>query len=418
MTVMKKLVRRSLKAAILSAAVAMPLMGARAAIASIDPAVIAEARAAADRGDAQAQTDLGTSLVRGEENLPRNAAEGIALLEKAAAQGNLQAVFNLGSFYYHGQHNDGGTPDYAKARENYQKLIDQNDVRGFGAMAEMLNDPKAGMLDRAAAVTMYEKAFELGDLASGSNLGTIYANGNEAVPADPAKGLEWFTRAADAGHAPAMRNLAVCYEQGIGTDADLGKAVEWLQKAAAAGDGQAAFSMGRRYQLGGGGVEKDPAKAVASYEQAIQANFGDAAAYLGDMQADGEGVDKDLAAAAKTYSTGANLGSGLAMARLGGCYERGEGVDKDAAQAFKCYQASANAGSLEGIVGLGVCYDNGIGCEENAQNAFQCFKDAAEQGEPLAMKNLAILYENGRGVEKDEALAQQWREKYEAARGK
>jgi TPR repeat protein len=43
--------------------------------------------------------------------------------------------------------------------------------------------------------------------------------------------LEWYSRAAEAGSAEAMGNIALIYEEGKGVKMDMEKANEWYSKS-------------------------------------------------------------------------------------------------------------------------------------------------------------------------------------------
>jgi TPR repeat protein len=156
-------------------------------------------------------------------------------LEKAADNGDMSAMFNLGLRYADGQ---GVAQDYAKARE------------------------------------WYERAAAKGDPRAMSSLGWLYESG-QGVTQDYAKAREWFEKAADKGDANAMRGLGWRYESGQGVARDYAKAREWYEKAAAKGDPRAMYSLGGLYESGQG-VAQDYAKAREWYEKA--ADKGDASA--------------------------------------------------------------------------------------------------------------------------------------------
>lgn len=65
-----------------------------------------------------------------------------------------------------------------------------------------------------------------------------------------------WTRSANDGHSQAQFNLAVMFEQGIGTEKNLQKAFFWYSKAANQGDIEAQASLAAMYELGRG-VEKN-----------------------------------------------------------------------------------------------------------------------------------------------------------------
>eukprot|EP00808_Paulinella_micropora_P009559 g76512.t1 len=61
----------------------------------------------------------------------------------------------------------------------------------------------------------------------------------QGMQKDFKKAVEWYTKAAEAGNAPAQRYLGVCYENGQGVQKDRNKAVEWYKKAAENGNKKA-----------------------------------------------------------------------------------------------------------------------------------------------------------------------------------
>jgi TPR repeat protein len=100
------------------------------------------------------------------------------------------------------------------------------------------------------------------------NLGVFYENG-DGVPQDDKKAVEWYTKAADAGHDDAQNSLGVCYEFGKGVTQDYKKAVEWYTKAADTGHSGAQYSLGYCYDIGQG-VTQDCKKAVELYTKAAK----------------------------------------------------------------------------------------------------------------------------------------------------
>ena len=77
----------------------------------------------------------------------------------------------------------------------------------------------------AAAVGAFQEAARLGDAGGNFYLGLAYddlighnARGEPPVEPDPAAAFRCYERAANAGHAEAMHNLALCYRLGEGVD--------------------------------------------------------------------------------------------------------------------------------------------------------------------------------------------------------
>ena len=70
------------------------------------------------------------------------------------------------------------------------------------------------------------------------------------MPADPARALGWYTRAAERGFAPAQYNLAVLHERGAGVPRDIAQAVYWYAEAARRDFAPAATNLALAYLTG------------------------------------------------------------------------------------------------------------------------------------------------------------------------
>ena len=117
---------------------------------------LADLRASAEAGDAEAQFILGGMYATG-VGVPQDAAEAVAWYRRAAEQGDARAQSNLGAMYAGGV----GVPQ-----------------------------------DAAEAVAWYRRAAEQGDASAQSNLGAMYDQGR-GVPQDAAEAVAWYRRGAD-----------------------------------------------------------------------------------------------------------------------------------------------------------------------------------------------------------------------------
>ncbi len=132
-----------------------------------------EWRPLAERGDAQAQRDLGLMYNNG-QGVPKDYAEAVEWYRRAAEQGLVSAQNNLGFMYERGR----GVPkDYAKAVKWLRKAANQGH-----------------------AVAQY-------------NLGLMFRRG-QGVPQDNTKAVKWYRRAAEQGQANAQHNLDFMQKKG------------------------------------------------------------------------------------------------------------------------------------------------------------------------------------------------------------
>jgi TPR repeat protein len=154
-------------------------------------APVDELRERAEKGDAQAQYDLGLTYDKG-DGVPSDPTEAAKWYRKAADQGNAGAQVALGTRYATGR----GVPkDYAEALKWYRKAAEQGDA--------------------------------LGQL----NVGIMYENG-EGVAKDYGEAAKWYRKAAERGDALARYNLASMYYGGLGVPKDLVHAYAWASLAA------------------------------------------------------------------------------------------------------------------------------------------------------------------------------------------
>lgn len=79
---------------------------------------------------------------------------------------------------------------------------------------------------------------EQGNVIAQSEIGTIYALGEEVVQ-DYAQAAYWRRKAAEQGNAVAQRNLGTMYAIGQGVPQDYAQAIMWIRKAADQGDADA-----------------------------------------------------------------------------------------------------------------------------------------------------------------------------------
>jgi hypothetical protein len=102
--------------------------------------------------------------------------------------------------------------------------------------------------DLLKAFQFYSQAAQYGHAGSNYELGVMYDSG---VPGlledDPVKAAAHFARAASCGLAPAQFNLGLLYETGRGVEKDALKAIELWEHAAASRHPKALTALGERY---------------------------------------------------------------------------------------------------------------------------------------------------------------------------
>jgi hypothetical protein len=160
-------------------------------------------RELAEHGDAEAQFMVARLYSWGAPLVDPDETQSVHWVRRAADQGHLEAMTNLGFFH------DSG--------------------RGVARR------------DAEAARRLWTGAAEQGYAPAQYNLGNLFRN--DPAMADPAKALAWIERAAKAGLAPAQTNLGYAHGRGVGVPRNFDTALFWYRRAAAQGSQQAMLNV-------------------------------------------------------------------------------------------------------------------------------------------------------------------------------
>lgn len=96
-------------------------------------------------------------------------------------------------------------------------------------------------------------------------LGLCYLNGNDGVKQNSSHAVMLLNKAASSGHVSAQYVLGEYYEENSRYD----KALQWYRMASWLGHSGATLKLGYMYETGGG-VSKDPKKALEYYQKALE----------------------------------------------------------------------------------------------------------------------------------------------------
>ena len=167
---------------------------------------IADLRARAEQGNAEAQLALGGMYFAG-QGVAEDPTEGVRWWRLAAEQGHLPAQTGLGGRYFNGR---GVAQDEAEAVRWYRLAAEQGDAE---VLAWMHLTAEQGQPDVQVA------------------LAGMYSFGR-GVPLDADEALRWYRQAAELGHVEAQLTLGRRYDTGRGVARDTNEAVRWYRRAA------------------------------------------------------------------------------------------------------------------------------------------------------------------------------------------
>ena len=325
----------------------------------------------ADANYAKAQTHLAMMYMEG-NGVEKDNARAMALLEKAAKQGEPLALLNLGMLHANG---DG---------------VQQNDSIALAYFREGLAGDGLSERNRSLAESMSRAIKERMSDFRTLNERELYHKGVEiAQKGNSTLAKEYFLISMDRGYALAGSTFALlCQaehpEQPI-------VFLKFYQKAAEQGESKAQIELAAYY------LEHNNA------EQAIY--------WLERVTKSGNLDEEDQAAQEKILR---KLDpSRLLPESAKKAYERGRElfVSGNHKEAVKLLAEAAKQGHAQAQVRLADCYKEGKGLPANARESVAWLKKAAELENVMAWMGLGTAYYLGNGVKMDKELALEWIEK-------
>ncbi|KAK5114017.1 hypothetical protein LTR62_003140 [Meristemomyces frigidus] len=360
--------------------------------------------------NAPKQTHLLTTSTSSTSSQPKLApplSRATKLLEDAAKEGSVDAIFLLAEMNFHG--NFTHPISYSKAFDYYKQLAD--------------------LTGNATAQHM---------------LGFMYATGlNPEVPADQAKSMLYHTFAAEQDHTRSQMTLAYRHHTGIATPRECDAAVHWYKQVAdkaidyyrsgppgghvlsresyrladdqggVYGEGASVSSAGIRARQGG--VTSDAYADVEDVLEylALQSSKGDLKATFGLARLyydGGRGMKRDLKMAKQYFKQVAReywLESGKtrkdvpggteklaskAAGYLGRMFLRGEGTEQSYTKARIWFTRGISNGDALCQYGLGLMHLDGLGVDQNVPRAAEYLAASADQDLSVAQTELGQLF--------------------------
>ena len=228
---------------------------------------------AAHKGNAHAMHALGNSYDNGMLGLTQSDTKANELYTLAADKGHAIARYNLGYNYKHGK---GVAIDFTRCLELFEQSAKQGYVNaqyrlcGLYQYGSQDGPPMTIPINHKLDFKWCMAAAENGHAGAMNDIGVRYENnGTTGVDQNLETALGWYIRSAVKGNSHGQNNLGTYYEEGKGTiTVDLVQALHWFQEAAAQELPRAQFSVGYFYEHGRGGVEVDLEQALHWYQKA------------------------------------------------------------------------------------------------------------------------------------------------------
>lgn len=310
----------------------------------------------AQTGDARAQYALGKVYIdRKDIKVAKSTPEeGVAWINKSAAQGYAPAESELGELYYLG------------------KIVRR---------------------DLTEAMKWYRKAADQGHARAEAMVGVMYANA-KGVPRDGAMAAQWFKRSAEQGYPLAQLWLGEMYADGSGVEKDDAQAELWIRKAVDNRNNIARYELAFFYE------DKNPPDLVRASNLLSNAKVDSAQAaqlQLARFYARGT-IDSDVITAMSWRYRRSGQNDDQVNKWISSFFKVFPIMEHrwaDPERAIAYYQAAVSAGNLHAMVELSSLYWYSRGRYRNCGEAFTLAKTAANKGDPSAQLLLGRMYQEG-----------------------
>ena len=189
---------------------------------------------AAEQNDAEAIYLLATMTAAG-SGVPQSDVEAFLQMKRAADLGFAEAQFALGTMYFEGT---GTAPDQVAALASFRRAADGGIKEAmFTAARLLLTQPDAEM--RAEGLALMNRAIENGHIQATLMLATAYGRGENDLPKDEARAEALLKPWAEKGNADCQFVLAALYKFGNSFIHRRNEAYVWMQRAADQGHADA-----------------------------------------------------------------------------------------------------------------------------------------------------------------------------------
>lgn len=315
---------------------------------------------------------------------------------QAAQNGDANAYYWLGCFYYQGE---GTKQNYTEALKYFQKAANNGDAYSYAWIAKIYYYGNGCAQNYEEAFKWFLKAANAGQTVVYGWLGSVYYEG-KGCNKNYGEAIKWFKKAAENGDTRAYVGLGASYMQ----LKQYSEALPWLKKAIDNNESLAFFWLGIYYSF----VQQNYQESYKWMKKAAESDIHDAYGHLARMYLTGMGTSQNPTAAFKWANKAVENGEIASNTDLGLMYLKGLGTERNEKEALDCFKKAASIGDSVAYSWLGEMYFKGKGTSINEVEGFKWTKKAAETGITGSYIALGDCYEEGKGTEKDFSEAITW----------
>lgn len=332
----------------------------------------------------------------------------------AAQRGNHDAETAYGDCFYEGE---GVTQDYSRAVYWYEQAAKYNHARALYHLGWCYGHGQ-GIQENI------DKGFDFTVRAATSQIGSFYEEDNTFAKEELKNYFNrYYNIVSNNGNGTACFYLALCYDNGYGTNVNKQEALRWYTKGAEKGNYAAMNNLGLLYEKGEGGIKKDMITAMYWYKKAAkedkiaQRNLGKRYFYATSE------IKQDLVESLYWFKQAADNGDYVSQKWVADFYNYGWGIEANYPVAlekyinlYKSLSKELNSSPKQEkewlltynqvCCNIGHMYGLGLGCEKNAETSGRWYLACRDYGEAYYFLYLAYL--NGDGANKDSQKALQY----------
>jgi TPR repeat protein len=204
--------------------------------------------------------DLAMALLNGTNGLEQNPKLAIKYLHDLAGVQVTKETFDA-KYEPMVESEDGENESIVSIKKNHSTIA-------MKKLAGCYLEGNGVQKNRTLGMAWLKSAHCHGDIEAAYETATIYEYRKYGVEVDIYNAAEWFLGAANAGHLESMAEYAMCLELGCGVEQSDDQALDWYTKAAEMGHAVSSFSVGEMFEEARGGLPQSDTEAVLWYYKA------------------------------------------------------------------------------------------------------------------------------------------------------
>ena len=184
--------------------------------------------------------------------------------------------------------------------------MELGNVDAMSNLAYLYDNGQGVKLDKKKAAQLWRMAADRGDAHAQQNMALSFFNAGQFAEA-----FRFYKRAAEQGLFKSQYSLAVCFEQGTGTEVNLAEAKRWYRKGVDRGEAESQNNLAGLLDKEGSHRE-----AFELVKLSAQQGYNVGETNLGQCYEFGRGTSRNPEEARRWYASAAAKGCGNAAAAL------------------------------------------------------------------------------------------------------